>query len=54
MQAHEFVTNFDKVKTLLEQVATDNALHGGATGSGDLNPRTLGSGLAGAATVQTT
>lgn len=40
MQAHEFVTNFEKVKVMLEQIVTDNALQGGATGSGDLNPKT--------------
>ena len=40
MQAHDFVTNFDKVKLMLEQVVSDNALQGGATGSGDLNAKT--------------
>ena len=39
IQAQEFVTNFDKVKQMIDQVVTDSALQGGATGSGDLNSK---------------
>ena len=51
MQAREFVGNMDKVRQLLEQVASENALKGGATGSGDLNSKMTATNPA---TVQTT
>ena len=54
MQAQDFVNNFDKVMQLLEQVASDNTLKGGATGSGDLNSKVTGSMPTNPATVQTT
>lgn len=54
VQAHEFVTNFEKVKQLLEHVISNNALRGGATGSGDLNIKLPSGGPTNPATVQTT
>ena len=54
MQAHEFVSNFDKVKQMLEHVVSDNAFKGGATGSGDLNAKLTGGTITNPATVCTT
>ena len=46
-QANDFVVTFSRVRDLLQQITQDSALQGGATGSGDLNAKMLGSRVTG-------